>query len=423
MPRASNWILSTACALGCAVTATPAFCDDSDALSLQPEAAPAAGGASPLRAAVELAWGRIDDRLTARTEDGHRASLDLRYASRIGDAWRVGFSDRIDDTHPSLPGQTTTSNSLREAYAGWQNAASSTTVDLGRINLRQGPAYGYNPTDFFRDGALRSITTADPVALRETRMGTGMLRLQQFWTGGGATLALAPKLDSTPDPRPSAIDLGATNASDRALLSVNARASDRFSGQGSILLTRGQSALIGLNATALAGNTLVAYGEWSYGKRPRLFDQLLGTPAAPSATSQAALGLTYTPTGTLALTVEAEYNGAGLDRNGMLTLLAQGPAGYGRYLALTQPSQELGSRSAWLVYLSQKSLGLKQLDLTAFVRTSAVDHSNFAWAELRYHWQRFDAALQWQRSFGGSATEYGNQPYRQVAQLVGVFYY
>jgi hypothetical protein len=91
-------------------------------------------------------------------------------------------------------------------------------------------------------------------------------------------------------------------------------------------------------------------------------------------------------------------------------------------VALTQPSQELGSRRAWLVYASQKDLGLKQLDLTAFVRVNPIDDSRLAWAELRYHWPRFDAALQWQRGSGDARSEFGFMPYRQVIQLVGVFY-
>jgi len=121
--------------------------------------------------------------------------------------------------------------------------------------------------------------------------------------------------------------------------------------------------------------------------------------------------------------VEAEYNGAGLDQAGWSGLFSQGAAGYQRYELLTQPSQELGTRRAWLFYASQKGLGLKQLDLTGFVRVNAIDHSRLVWAELRYHWPRFDAALQWQRSSGGALSEYGFMPYRQVLQLLGNYYF
>ena len=49
-------------------------------------------------------------------------------------------------------------------------------VLTGRINVRNGAALGYNPTDFFRSGALRSVVSIDPNSLRENRLGTVMLR-------------------------------------------------------------------------------------------------------------------------------------------------------------------------------------------------------------------------------------------------------
>ena len=56
------------------------------------------------------------------------------------------------------------------------------------------------------------------------------------------------------------------------------------------------------------------------------------------------------------------------------------------------------ARRAWLLYASQKGILTKQLDLNAFVRQNAIDHSTLVWAEFRYHWPQFDAALQWQRA-------------------------
>jgi len=92
-------------------------------------------------------------------------------------------------------------------------------------------------------------------------------------------------------------------------------------------------------------------------------------------------------------------------------------------VSLTQPHQELGARNAWLVYVSQKSLGLKQLDLTAFVRTNTDDRSRLGWFELRYHWPQFDAVLQWQRASGRPQSEFGALPYRQLVQVLGVLYF
>lgn len=403
--------------------AAQARASDADALDLQ--AAPAAEpvAESPLRAFLEIGVGRIQRNGGLSTQDGQRASLDLRYATRLGDDWRLTLSDRLDVTHPAPEGQKTTVNSLREAFVAWQEPGGSRSFDLGRINLRQGPAYGYNPTDYFRTGALRTITTADPVALREMRMGTVMARLGQSWAGGSVSLALAPKLESEPDRRSASLDLGATNQTDRALLALDARLSQRLSGQASLLLQRGSAPRVGASATGLLSDSVVAYAEWSTGRSQSLLDQVLVTAAPDVRNQQAALGLTFTLPGGLSLTAEGQTNGAGLDRDGWNQVLAQGAGAVQRYFALTQPSQELGSRRAWLLYASQKGLGLTQLDLTAFVKTNAVDQSRLAWAELRYHWPRFDLALQWQRGYGAADTEFGATPYRQIWQAVGVFFF
>lgn len=421
MPKPTPWIAPVFLAVGLAMS-MPALCDDVDALNLQSAPTPPAGKEADLRLAIEAGVGRIDERSTAETQDGRRVSIDLRYSTALSDSWRASFSDRLDDTHPAPLGQHTMVNSLREAYVAWQAPGGSTTFDLGRINVRHGPAYGYNPTDYFRTGALRTVTTADPVTLREIRMGTVMLRGAYLWDQGGMSVALAPKLDSGPDARPGAVDLGATNSADRMLLTVNGSMNDRVSGQGLFLIERGASPQLGASLTALASDALVAHAEWSSGRSISLLSQVLGTPAPSARFQRAAAGMTYTFPSALAVTLEAEYNGAGLGRADWDAVLNEGPVGYQRYIALTQPSLELGSRRAWLLYASQKGLGLKQLDLTGFVRTNAVDHSRMVWMELRYHWPRFDAALQWQRSSGDARSEFGVMPYRQVLQLVGVFY-
>jgi hypothetical protein len=159
------------------------------------------------------------------------------------------------------------------------------------------------------------------------------------------------------------------------------------------------------------------------GKKRRLRDQILDTPAGSRRTVQAAMGLTYTLPSALALTLEYEHNGAGLEQDDWAAVLAGGAPAYRRFVALTQPHQELGARSAWLVYVSQKGLGLKQLDLTAFLRTNSDDRSRLGWLELRYHWPQFDAVLQWQRASGKAHSEFGALPYRQLVQLLGVAYF
>lgn len=198
---------------------------DDAALDLVPsgDATPVKPRDRSFRLFGELVAGRLSQRYGLGSEDARRASLDFTWEFRPAPQWRGVLSDRLDDVHPVESGSRSTLNSLREAYVGWQEESGRLAFDIGRVNVRNGPGYGFNPTDYFRDGASRAVTTADPLALRENRLGTVMLRAQQLWDGGSVSLTLAPKLRDRASQEPFSLDLGATNHADRALLSVSAQ--------------------------------------------------------------------------------------------------------------------------------------------------------------------------------------------------------
>ena len=401
--------------------------DADDALDLKtadPAPAAATQAATGPRLTLELAALQARGQAGQGSDSGHRAAVDLRWAGKLTEQWRFGLSNRLDDMHPVLPGQRSTRHHLREAYLGWQSGGGQRSVDAGRINQRHGPAYSYNPTDFFRRGATRSVVTADPIALRENRTGTFMLRGSQLWDGGGASLAWAPQLTrSGRENSTFSLDLDGTNGTDRLVLTVNAKASDRWSGEALWMVEEGRSPRLGLNLTGLVSDAAVVHAEWSMARSARLVDTALGGVAPRTRHHQATMGLTYSLPSGLSVTAEAAYNGAGLNRADWQQLFAQGQAPVGALFSAAQADQELAARRAWMLYATQKGVLLKQLDVTAFVRQNAVDHSHIAWAELRYHWPRFDLALPWQRGSGKAGTEYGALPYPPVVQLVGSAYF
>lgn len=427
--------------LAAATVALPARAAEDDALDLEasptatqkpaaaqagsPAAASAAAtapGSAP-RLALELAALQAQRIGGLGDQGGHRLALDLRWAGSLGGPWRFGLSNRLDDVHPAQGGLRHTRNSLREAWVAWQSDA--TSVEAGRVNLRHGPGYGYNPTDVFRRGATRLITSADPLALRENRLGTYLLRASQLGSAGSVSVTWAPRLTSDgPSDATFSFDPGATNQRQRVLLTASGRASERWSGELTALAEGGGRGRLGASFTGLATDWLVLHGELSQGKVADLLDVGLGQ-AAPALRrrSQAVLGATFTLPGGMAVTAEFQSNGAGLDRSGWQQLFANGPVAAARLFSATQADQELAARRACLLYATQKNVLIKQLDLTGFVRHNPLDHSSLAWVELRYHWPKLDTALQWQRSLGGAATEYGALPYRQVLQLVGTLYF
>ena len=399
--------------------------DDSDALALEaapePDTKPAADKA--LRLYIEGAAGRIAQRYGLPDLDVRRLSLDLNWSTRLSDRWRFAISNRLDDIHPTDGDAPSTLNSLREAYASWQGEAGADIAEFGRINLRTGPAYGFNPTDYFRDGALRAVTTADPFALRENRLGTVVARYQRLWAGGGVSLALAPKLASAPSHSSLSLDLGATNHRHRGVASWSAQFSDKLSGQVLAYADEDRGAQWGASMTALLSTALVGHLELSRGRDDDLFSaKVLGLPRQATRNRLSA-GATFTTDTQLALTAEYEYNGFAPDQAAWNAGSAAGLAAFGSYLQAAHARQDIASRSAWMIYATQKSAIWKSLDLTAFMRINAEDHSRTGWLEMRYHWPQADAALQWQANTGRPAGEYGLVPYHRLVQVLGTWYF
>lgn len=179
---------------------------------------------------------------------------------------------------------------------------------------------------------------------------------------------------------------------------------------------------LGASLTALLSDAAVAHMEGSHGSEPDLQSRALGQTGAVSTRNRFAGGITYTTLGKLSVTVEYQYNGFALDQSSWSALGAR-PATQVAYLLESARRQDLSSRHAYLIYLTQKSLLLKNLDLTAFLRVNAGDHSQLVWAELRHHWPSFDLAFQLQRHIGSPTSEFGILPDSRIMQILGSYYF
>jgi len=415
-------VCSCFCALSLTVTPALAADDEMDALSL--ESAPEVEPTAPrnIKWFAEGAWGSASQRYLPDSRNIGRASIDFSYASRLAPGWRAVVSDRLDYFEPALAGSDAAVNSLREAYLSWQPQGTDAVLELGRINLRYGPAYGYNPTDFFRDGSLRVLTTADPFALRENRLGTVMLRAQKLWSGGSFSLAYAPKLENQASTHGWNLDVGATNNRNRALAVLGTEFSPKLSSQVLVYQENGQSATLGFNMTALLSDAATAHLEFTRGSEPDLRSRALGGVATDVTRNRFSGGVTYTTTSKLSLTAEYHYNGFALDQAGW-TALSATPGAPFIYLGEALRLQEIAPRQAYLLYLTQKDLGYKDLNLTAYLRLNPGDDSRLAWLELRRHWANFDLSLQWQQNMGSVGSEFGLLPDRRVVQILGNYYF
>jgi hypothetical protein len=409
------------------VQALPAFGADAESDALNLESAPAASalaaGAGDTKIFVEGALGNASQRYQHDSRDLGRFSFDFSHTSRLGLGWSAVISDRLDQIYPRDPaGAGNTVNSLREAYLSWQPEGASSVVEFGRINLRYGPGYGYNPTDFFRDGSLRVLTTADPFALRENRLGSVMLRAQRLWSGGSLSVAYSPKLENRPSMDAWSLDLGSTNNRDRALVALGTQFSDRVSTQTFIYKQEGLSPTLGANLTALVSDAATAHLEWTRGSEPSLLSRALALSLPSTTRNRFVGGVTYTTLSKLSLTAEYQYNGFGLNESNWVAL-GIAPALQLAYLSGALRLQELAPRQAYLIYVTQKSFLLKDLDLSAYLRLNPGDNSRLAWVELRHHWPSFDLTFQLQQNMGRPTSEFGILPDRRIMQVLGTYYF
>jgi hypothetical protein len=405
-----------------AAAQAPAADVEEEALKLadQPEAKPQQAG--DWRFFVEGALRDVQQRNPEAGVQEGRLSVDLRFDKVFAPGWRAVLADRLDVTRSDTSERDRDVNTLKEAYLSWQ-ASPERIADLGRVNVRNGVALGYNPTDYFRAGALRSVVSLDPVSLRENRMGTGMLRGQALWESGSLSALYSPKLADAPSTGDFNADLGSTNSRDRWLLTLSQKLVGTFSPQWLLQGGADQSVQLGLNVTAVPNDATVAYFEWSGGRSPSLAAQAGIVPDDSTFRSRVATGVTYTTPGNLSLTLEYDYNGAGLDAAGWDALRSGPPASYAQYRGFAAGQQDPPTRQNLFFYALWQDLLVKHFDLALMLRGDLLDDSRLQWLEARYHWPRVDAALQVQHNSGEPGSNYGAVPERRVLQALVRWYF
>jgi hypothetical protein len=406
------------------VSTAPAFAGDEDAaaLSLADKTEAVAAQTSNWHLYVEGGVGEDRPHDPGYAVHGSRLTLDAKYDDSFAPGWRAVFADHVDFTRlDGLPGNQNI-NTLKEAYLSW-HARTDLIADVGRINVRNGVGVGYNPTDYFRADAVRSIISIDPSSLRENRLGTVMLRGQTLWESGSLTALYAPDLGEQPTTSGFNPDFGATNQHERWQLALSQKITEKINPQWLLSGGAGQSPQLGMNLTGLVNDSTVAYFEWSGGRASPLLQQALMTRVDEAFRSRVASGLTYTTPNNLSFTVEYEYNGAGLDQSNWNTLQHGSPLVYGLYRSFVSNLQDLPTTKSLFFYAFWQDAMIKHLDLTAMVRYDDIDHSRLQWMETRYHWSKVDVALQWQLDNGKSFSDYGAVPERRLWQAVVRYYF
>jgi hypothetical protein len=454
--RLRRWCAVAACTLAASASAAGApagapadpplpelpAVDESDA---RPDPAQPGLSAADARSGVELQlWAqRIEDRVLAaypptlaRTELV-RLAVDLRMQWEPGTTLRAGWSSRLDlaealHRNAGAADHEQDLHSLREAWMSWRSEQEGRVgfIDAGRINWRLGGGGGYNPSDFFKTGAARAVSNADPRATRLDRLGVVMLRAQRVVAGGSLTAALAPRLSRREaiDERLFALALERTNGTAAALVKWSPQWSQAASVDASVFLQETRRPQLGLNASWLTGRSLVLHAEWAGGPRTPLVAPGQPEPAA-AWRHRTALGGTWSSAAGWDLLLELQHAGDALSRHDWQQWReVQTPAELqqlGQLARRRAYEREPLVRAGWFARASwRNAFELRALNLAAFVQANGYDRSRL-W-QLRADWRlnpRWSVVGMAGGAEGAVGTEFGSyNPRRHLSVYLANFH-
>ena len=400
--------------------------DDIDAALDLADAAPATPVAAPRSWKLNVEAAAVSA-VSQNDAAGIRSQLamDAQINHRVARSLQAVLAGRVDYFDSSLSVERhSTVSTLKEAYLSWQPTPMR-IVDVGRVNLRFGVAMGYNPTDFFKAGAVQITTTPDPESRRKNRLGSVMLRGQQLWESGALSVQLSPRLADQRDPGDPAASgaLDRTNSTDRWLLSGSHQVNGNVRPQWLVYGERGHAPQFGLNLSTLLSDSAVAYAEWAGGRSASLAALAAGRNDDHAFRSRTALGVTYTLPIDLSLTLELQANGAGVSAAQAQTLAASDPLAWGRTLRWAGALQESATRHTLFAHVRWRNMFVQKLDLTGFAQADTDDGGRQYWLELRRRFDSFDLSLQWQRQTGDAWTRFGALPEQRSTRLLANFYF
>jgi hypothetical protein len=374
----------------------------------------------------------------------NRTSLDAVVQWMPRPSLTLSLSDRLnvfEQDGKKVLSADTTRNDLREVSVTWE-ASPGTYLEAGRINVRNGAALGFNPTDFFKTRTLVGQASLDPSVIRQNRLGTLMVGAQTIWNRGSASVAYAPEV-ARPSPvapsNPVGVDprFDATNAANRVLCTLNFEALD-LSPQvlGYFELHRSK---LGANVTRAIGDAVVAYAEWAGGPEQDLVSRAIAfgkatgalppnAPTVPPTSSNVvfrndvAAGFSWTIAAAATVNVEYHFHDGAFTRDDWNHWFAAGSAP-GARAALTgelwfirgyaNDQQEPVSQHQGFVRVAWPRVFLTELELDAFALVDVLDGSVLSQAAASYylsdHWT---ASAYVAANFGDGRTERGSFPQR-----------
>lgn len=353
-------------------------------------------------------------------------------------------ASKVEDVEPSFD------ESLRvdvQELALSYPATTDLMLEVGRLNIRNGVALGFNPTDWFKADSLVTTDSQDPGDRREERLGTVILG--GIATVGGALyqFGFRPQITDGANSILTDMDviglgLDRTNPSEAVFVKVSPDLGGNISVTGNLLLENGHPGG-GFEISGAIGDNLVLYGEAFIQERRSLASKALagglGSPGFRGAVGanggygwkgQATIGATWSLPAALvgqedvSLSFEYHYNGAGLS-GGQIDALAAAKgadlAAAGAIQGFAAREQEPLAREQLFARLAWNDVW-EEADLTAL--GFYVPHDNSGLVQLSASMPLNDNAefsVRAFSTFGGSSSIYGANPTEMTAQIALTF--
>jgi hypothetical protein len=187
--------------------------------------------------------------------------LELKISDKLYYAFEHGRG--IDD-HSLL-------NDLKEIYLSG-SVGSNLFIDLGRINIKNGIAVGYNPTDYFKKDALSAnLFEQDPAKLRENRIGVLAMHGQYLADTYSLSMTYAPKISDShesfgQDENVFGLGLADLNGTHRFLTKLGLNLFDKTKMEF-LFYSEDDQWDTGANISQGIGNRIIAYLEWNGSNR------------------------------------------------------------------------------------------------------------------------------------------------------------
>ncbi|MBI3896802.1 MAG: hypothetical protein HY308_00730 [Gammaproteobacteria bacterium] len=249
--------------------------------------------------------------------------------------WRIvtdGFvrADMIEARSPLMSENLVCQ--LRETYVD-DTLSFARFFSLGRLNVKNGVAQGFNPTDYLRRNTSTDTTARDARERQNERLGSLMVRYKSLWDDGAFSIALLPRINARAghwwtDADVYGQQFDRTNPDNALLLTVSRRVGADGEAQP-VLFYEDDTLHLGFNYSATIGNSDIAYVEWSGARRAAWHRQALtaycdSTTTPPAALqslctsgerrfrSQLAAGIAHSTASDITTHIEYHYNELGL---------------------------------------------------------------------------------------------------------------